>query len=91
MWKMVAEGQSETIASDIQVHVKQMCATEFLHVEKIVPTDINWCLLNVYGDQPGDVSRVGWWVVHFSCVDSNVNQAMLWVAMHSCHMNWWES
>jgi len=30
-----AEGQSDRMASDMEVQMKQKCATEFLHVEKI--------------------------------------------------------
>ena len=32
---------SVKIASDVEVCLKQECGTEFLHVEKIVPTDIH--------------------------------------------------
>jgi len=34
--------------------MKQSCVTEFLHVEKIILTDIHRCLLNIYGDQTED-------------------------------------
>ena len=34
--------------------------------KKIAPTDIHWCLLNVYGDQTVDVRTVRWWMVCFS-------------------------
>jgi len=37
---MVAEGQSDSVASDVQVRVKQSCVTEFLSEEKIAPTVI---------------------------------------------------
>jgi len=43
---------------DTEVHMKQRCVTEFLHSEKMAPTDIHQCLMNVYGDQTEDVSRV---------------------------------
>ena len=46
------------MASDVEVHVKQRCATEFLHMEKMAPTDIHQHLLNIYGDQTVDVSTV---------------------------------
>ena len=52
---MAAEGQSDTMASDTQVHMKQRCVTEFLHAEKMVPTDIHQCSLNVDGAQTVDV------------------------------------
>ena len=38
---VVAEGQSNRIASDVEVLMKQRCVTEFFHAEKVVPTDIN--------------------------------------------------
>jgi hypothetical protein len=60
------------MASDIEVRVKQMCVIEFLHAEKIVPSDIHRCLLNVYGDQTVDVGRVRPWVVYFSSGDSDI-------------------
>ena len=37
----VAEGQSDRMASDMEVWMKQRCVTEFLHVEKMAPTDIH--------------------------------------------------
>ena len=57
---MAAEGQSDKTASDMEVCMKQMCVTEFLHVEKMAPTDVHQRLMNVYGDQTMDVSTV-WW------------------------------
>ena len=48
---MVAEGQSDKITSDVEVLMKQRCVTEFFHAEKIAPTGIHQCLLNVDGDQ----------------------------------------
>jgi len=55
---MVAEGQSDKVGSDMEAWMKQMCGTEFLHAEEMVPTDIHRCLLSVYGDQRADVSTV---------------------------------
>jgi hypothetical protein len=54
---MTAEGQSDKMASDMELRMKQMCVNEFLCVEKIAPSDIHWCLLNVKGDQTVDVSK----------------------------------
>lgn len=48
----------------------QRCVTEFLYMEHIAPIDIQWCLLNVYGDQTVDVTIVRWWVLHFSSGNS---------------------
>jgi hypothetical protein len=48
---MAAEGQSDKMASDMEVRLKQRCVTEFLHAEKNTHNDIHRCLLNVYGDK----------------------------------------
>lgn len=37
----MAEGTTDEMASDMQVHMKQRCGTEFLCVEKFVPTAIH--------------------------------------------------
>ena len=66
---MAAEGQSDTLASDMEVHMKQRCGAESLHTEKMAPTDIHQCLLRAYGDQTVEVSTVRWWVVRFSSGD----------------------
>ena len=69
-----AERQSGRMASDMEAHMKQRCVTEFLHVEKMAPTDIHQHLLNIYGDQTVDVSTVRQWVVCFSSGDSDVEE-----------------
>jgi len=69
---MTAEGQSDKMASDMEVRMKQRCVIEFLHAEKIAPNDIHRRLLNVYGDQTVDVSTVRRWVARFSSGDSDV-------------------
>jgi len=56
---MAAEGQSDKIASDMEVHMKQRRVTVFLHMKKMASSDIHWCLLNTYGDQTVDVSTMG--------------------------------
>ena len=70
MWQIAAQGQSDTVVSDMEVCVKQRYGTEFLHAEIIAHTDIHWYLLNIYGDQSVDVSAVRWWVVRFSSDES---------------------
>ena len=41
---MAAEGQSDKLVSDTELHIGQRCGTEFLHAEKIAPSDIvNTC------------------------------------------------
>ena len=46
--------------ADVEVRMKQRCATEFLNVENITPT--HQLLLNIYGDQIVDVSTVRQWM-----------------------------
>ena len=46
--------------------------------EKLVPTDIHWHLLNIYGDQTVNVRTARWWVVCFSCGDSDSGTPPLW-------------
>ena len=58
---MTAEGQSGKTVSDTEVHMKHRCIIE-LYVEKMAPTDIHQCLLNIDGDQTVDVSTVRQWV-----------------------------
>mgnify|MGYP001854938610 CR=1 FL=1 len=68
---MAAEGQSDRMESDMEVHVKERCVTEFLWAENMAPTDIHRCLLSVFGGQPVDVSTVRLWMMHHSSGDSN--------------------
>ena len=68
---MAAEGQSDRMASDMEVHVKQRCVIESLHVEKNAPVVIQHHLLNVCRDQAVDSSTVRHWVVLFSSDNSN--------------------
>jgi len=63
--------QSDRMASDMEGRVKQRCVIEFLHAVTVAPTDIHQHLLNVDGVQTVDVSRVKWWVVHFSSGNSD--------------------
>jgi len=46
MLQMTSEGQSDKMASNMEVRMKEMGVTEFLDVEKMVPLDIYQCLLN---------------------------------------------
>ena len=86
MGQMTAEQQSDKMASEMEVRMKQRCITEFLHVEKIAPSDIHRCLLNVYGDQTVDVSTVRQWVARFSSGGQrHERQATFQKAMHGCH------
>jgi len=67
---MAAEGQSDRTASDRKACMNQRCGTEFLCAEKIAPTDIHGCLLNVSGDQTADRNTVRQRVVRFSIGNS---------------------
>ena len=59
---MAAEEQSDKMASEMEVCMKQReGGIGFFHVEKMTHIDIHCCLLNVYGDQRVDVSTVRWW------------------------------
>ncbi|KAG8237349.1 hypothetical protein J437_LFUL017327 [Ladona fulva] len=49
--------------SDMDAHIKQRCAIEFLTVEEIAPIKIHQHFLKVYGDDTIDVSNVRQWVV----------------------------
>jgi len=43
VWQTAAEEQPDSMASDMDVHMKQRCGTEILHAEKMAPTDIHQC------------------------------------------------
>ena len=45
--QIAAEGQPDKMMSDMEVLMKQRCVTEFLHAEKVAPTDIHRCWLNI--------------------------------------------
>jgi len=66
MQQMVAERYSDKMVSDMEVCTKWRCVADFLHEEKIKPTCIHWHLLNIHGDQTGDVSTLRQWVMHLS-------------------------
>lgn len=51
---MAAEGQSDKMASDVEVRMKQRGDIEFLHVGAVAPTDDHQCLLSTDGYQPVD-------------------------------------
>ena len=56
--QMAAEGQSDTMASDMEVRMKERCVLEFLCAEVMAPIDIHQHLLNIYEDQRVDMSTV---------------------------------
>ena len=68
---MAAKGQSDRMASDVEVRKKQRCVAEFLQAVKVAPLDIHQCLLNVDGDQVVDVRTVRLWVMHFRSDDND--------------------
>ena len=73
---MAAEGQSDTMARDMEVWMKQRCEIEF-YVKKKSSIVIYQCLLNVFGDKIVDVRTVRWWVVLFCSGDSNSMLSLL--------------
>ena len=74
---MAEEGLPDKLVPDVAVHVKQRFVFEFIHVDKIASIHVHQLLLNIYGDQPVDVSTVRWWVVRFSRRDSNSGSPLL--------------
>ena len=67
---MPAEWQSDKMASDMEMHTKQSCVTEFLRAAIITPNDVYRHSLSVYGDQTVGVSTVRRWLACFSSGDS---------------------
>jgi len=65
---MTAEGQSDKMASDMEVRMEQRCVIEFLQAGKIAPNDIHRRLLNVYGDQGKGKGRL--WVIQHCCLEA---------------------
>ena len=55
---MADEGQPDKMVSNVELRMTPGCITELLHMEKMAPTDIHWCLLNVCRDQALDMSTV---------------------------------
>lgn len=60
---MAAEGESDKMPSDTEVHVKRKCGNGFLHTEKMSAIDIHRHLPNVYKDQTVGVNTVMQWVI----------------------------
>jgi len=75
---MAAEGHSDRVVMDMEVQMKQKSVTEFLHAEKMAPTDIHRRLLNVNGDQ-----TVGVGTMRGGCCISAV--------MTAVHVHWCRS
>jgi len=68
---MAAE-QSDQVASNIEVHMKYRCVTEFVQMEKMALADVHQDLLNIYEDQTVDVNSVRWWMLCFSSGERDV-------------------
>ena len=91
MWQMAAEGQSGRMVSDVEAFMKQRCVTEFLHAEKMAPTDIHrhlwtfmdtkWWMWAQWGASRGIQQWQQW----------HERQVMLQTAMHSCHTMKWRA
>ena len=84
---MAAEGQSDKMASDLEVGIKQKCATEFLQEEKMAPSDIRWHLLNIYGDQTVNVSKMKQWMARFNN-DAIIADVKQWVTSTVADYSW---
>jgi len=69
---MTAERQSDKMASDMGVRMKQRDEIELLPVENKAPINILQHLLNLYEDQIVDVNSLKRWVVCFNSGDSDV-------------------
>ena len=67
---MTAERQSDKMASDMGVRMKQRDEIELLPVENKAPINILQHLLNLYEDQIVDVNSLKRWVVCFNSGDS---------------------
>jgi len=90
MQQITAEGQSDKITSNMELHMKQRCGVESMQIQKY--TRWHSFALNVYGDQTGPVSTVRWWVVHFSTDNSDVKEKPSGCpGMHSCHSMKWRA
>ena len=92
VWWMAAEGQSDRMASEMEVCVKQRCGTEFLCAEKMAPGDIHWCLQNAYGHQTVNVSTVRWWWQWqwFTSTGADAYNCSAQALVHcKMHSKWW--
>lgn len=99
MWQLAAEGQSDKVASDMKVQMKQRGVTEFFHAGKKGTHWHSSTLMNVYGDQTGDVSTGRQHVLHFSSSNSDVKDKprsgwsytavtpQKWRASHLAHLH----
>ena len=55
---MAAEGQSDRMAGDMEVQMRQRYVTEFLLVETVALTDIHSCLVSIYGGHTVNVGAL---------------------------------
>jgi len=68
---MTAEGQSDKMVHDMEVHMKQRCVTEFLYADKMAPMNVNSLKLSEHlWIQTVDVSTVRQRMLHFSRANS---------------------
>jgi hypothetical protein len=71
----------------MHMYMKQKCVIEFLHVERIAPADIYWCLLNIYSDQAVDVTERPHSRLFCTAVRSRNEEHL----DQSIHANWWNT
>ena len=67
---MAAEGQSDTMVSDIEVRIKQRGVTEFFHAEKMSPAD-TYDAYETLMETKHWMQALRWRAVHFNS-DSDV-------------------
>ena len=79
---MATEGQSDTTASDMEVHMKQRYVNEFFCVEKCPPLTFIDMMLAECSWMPVDVSTVRLWVLSFSSADSDSGSPLLVIFMN---------
>ena len=76
----VTDGSRVAVWQNVIWHgkkTKQWGGMEFLHADKMAPTDIHWCMLKVCGDQNVEMSTLRWWVMHFNSGNSDVKDKLL--------------
>ena len=65
-WRMAAEGQSDTVASDVEMQMKHRCVNEYLHEDKTALTDACWTFMEIkpskckHSEAMDDIFQYGW-------------------------------
>jgi len=72
--QMAAERQSDRIASDMEVCIKQRCGTEFLHAEKNGTHWHSWTLAGHLWEWNSECAHSGSWTVFYICCSFHWNK-----------------